>query len=72
MIVANSILGIIDQFGDVFDKKRRKFEARFVNDYGVYEVVDTEKGLRGALLMRRFQTTFTFNLPPVFQQPLDR
>lgn len=46
-IVANSILGIIDQFGDVSDKKRRKFEARFVNDYGVYEVVDTEKGLRG-------------------------
>ena len=46
-IVANSILGIIDQFGDASDKNRRKFEARFVNDYGVYEVVDTEKGLRG-------------------------
>jgi len=42
-IVANSILGIIDQFGDASDKNRRKFEARFVNDYGVYEVVDTEK-----------------------------
>ena len=46
-IVTNSILGIIDQFGDASDKNRRKFEARFANDYGVYEVVDTAKGLRG-------------------------
>jgi len=46
-IVTNSILEIIDQFGDTSDKNRRKFEARFANDYGVYEVVDTAKGLRG-------------------------
>ena len=46
-IVANSILGIINQFGDTSDKRHRKFEARFANDYGVYEVVDTVKGLRG-------------------------
>lgn len=46
-IVTNSILEIIDQFGDTSDKRHRKFEARFANDYGVYEVVDTTKGLRG-------------------------
>ena len=46
-IVTNSILEIIDQFGESSDKNHRKFEARFANDYGVYEVVDTTKGLRG-------------------------
>ena len=46
-MITNSILEIIDQFGDASDKNRRKFEARFANDYGVYEVVDTTKGLRG-------------------------